>query len=407
MEDETEHGHITDSHTDAETSHRWSERVDAEDLLRARSGVEVVQRCTQRQVRVAAADLVRLAAGVDVDDVSVDQVKPGGGIACLPGKKKRFDDLHGVSTRVTCHDRILPSSGHRLRTKTRTDRRIGRNAERHLGTRPEPSLWRRSSRLCGSQAAYDRLVVSWEESGSGHPAVVFVHGLSEDRRVWSAVVNHLERDRRCIRLDLRGHGDSPWVENTTGASLSADVAEVIAAAHLDAPPIVVGHSLGGSAVTMYATQAEVHAVVNVDQPMRFGDFAATVQPFEGRLRGSREDFIQARIEISLALGRPTGLSEQERRQLDEWHRGAVQEHVLAIWSAMLEMTPEDLTAFAESVMPAIRAPYVEIHGDDHGRDYIDWLQALVPQARVETWPGNGHYPHLGEPERLAALILSL
>lgn len=157
---------------------------------------------------------------------------------------------------------------------------------------------------------------------------------------------------------------------------------------------------------MYATQADAHAVVNIDQPMRFGDFAASVQPLADRLRGSHEEFIQARLEINHALGRPAGLIERDQMRLDAWHRGAVQEHVLAIWSAMLEMTPHDLNAFAESVTPQVRVPYVEIHGDDRGASYSTWLKALVPHARVEVWPGNGHYPHLGEPERLADLIRS-
>jgi len=250
-------------------------------------------------------------------------------------------------------------------------------------------------------------MIAWDEIGVGAPAVVFVHGLSEDRRVWSRVIQHTGRHRRCVRLDLRGHGDSPWKENTTGASLSDDIAEVVAAAEIDSPPILVGHSLGGSAVTMYATAADAHAVVNVDQPMRFGDFARTVQPLVSRLRGTRDEFISARVEISLALGRPGHLDDQDQLQLDEWHRSAVQEHVLAIWGAMLDGDPEELTAFAESVMPQIRAPYIEIHGEDRGEDYALWLRALIPTARIETWPGSGHYPHLADPERLAALILSL
>ena len=231
--------------------------------------------------------------------------------------------------------------------------------------------------------------------------------MSEDRSIWSPLVRRLDPLRRCVRLDLRGHGNSPWIENTTGASLAEDVAQVVGEAEFRMPPILVGHSLGGSAVTMYATQAEVHAVVNIDQPMRFGDFARMVQPFKEGLRGSRDDFVEARIAISLAFGRPDNLSSEDSDRLDRWHRNAAQEHVLAIWSAMLDWDPDDLTAFAETVMPQLRAPYVEIHGRDRGADYTEWLQRLLPAARVEVWPGNGHYPHLGEPDRLAALILSL
>lgn len=250
-------------------------------------------------------------------------------------------------------------------------------------------------------------MIAWDDVGTGSPAVVFVHGLSEDRLVWSHVVELVQEHTRCICLDLRGHGDSPRAADMSGGSMVADVTEAIAAAGIDEPPVVVGHSLGGSIVTMHAAAAPAHAVVNVDQPMRFGDFARSIRPYEAQLRGTPDEFVRARIEISLALGRPANLTDVDRARLDTGHRSADQDDVLSIWGAMLEWDPDDLTAFAESLMCKVQVPYVEVHGEDRGEGYVQWLRELVPSARVEVWPGNGHYPHLGEPARLAELIVSL
>jgi 3-oxoadipate enol-lactonase len=44
-------------------------------------------------------------------------------------------------------------------------------------------------------------------SGRGDP-LVLIHGFQTDHREWDEVVPHLERNRRVIRYDLRGHGKS-------------------------------------------------------------------------------------------------------------------------------------------------------------------------------------------------------
>ena len=36
--------------------------------------------------------------------------------------------------------------------------------------------------------------------------------------------------------------------------------------------------------------------------------------------------------------------------------------------------------------------------------YAGWLAGLVPTAEVEVWDGDGHYPHLVEPDRFLARL---
>jgi pimeloyl-ACP methyl ester carboxylesterase len=40
-----------------------------------------------------------------------------------------------------------------------------------------------------------------------------------------------------------------------------------------------------------------------------------------------------------------------------------------------------------------------LHGSDPGAGYMAWLSDVIPQARLEVWPDEGHYPHLVEPVR--------
>ena len=50
-------------------------------------------------------------------------------------------------------------------------------------------------------------------------------------------------------------------------------------------PVVVGHSYGGVLATTYAATHHVRGVVNVDQPLLVGAFAALLRQAEPTLRG--------------------------------------------------------------------------------------------------------------------------
>jgi pimeloyl-ACP methyl ester carboxylesterase len=81
----------------------------------------------------------------------------------------------------------------------------------------------------------------------GAPAVLFLHGGGQTRHAWGGTAEALARDDRCtISLDLRGHGDSDWATGDLPYRLerfAADLRAVIA--QLEAPPALVGASLGG------------------------------------------------------------------------------------------------------------------------------------------------------------------
>ncbi len=76
--------------------------------------------------------------------------------------------------------------------------------------------------------------------------MVFVHGFLNEAAVWTAVIDELTNDFRCIAVDLPGHGRSPG--NGPGTYGRDDVLDDVRAVmdHLEvAPAVLVGHSLGG------------------------------------------------------------------------------------------------------------------------------------------------------------------
>jgi len=90
--------------------------------------------------------------------------------------------------------------------------------------------------------------------GSGQP-MVLLHGLASSCHIWDMVAPILAKDYAVIALDQRGHGESAKpTEGYDFASVTQDVLGVID--YLEGPPpIVVGHSWGGSVALELAVRA--------------------------------------------------------------------------------------------------------------------------------------------------------
>lgn len=249
--------------------------------------------------------------------------------------------------------------------------------------------------------AADGASIAYDVDGSG-PLLLFVHGITEARRLWDPVVERLRGDFTCARLDLRGHGDSDAPGGYDPVAGAADVTAVVESVAGPGAPVVVGHSLGGIAVTAYAAGGgPTRAVVNVDQGLRLTDFAALVRPLEAELRGPGFAALIAPMFDSLGVDR---LDADTRARVREMHARARQDVVLGMWGPVLESTDEELDAAVGGLLGQVRVPYLALHGADPGPGYVEWLTERVPTATVEVWDGAGHWLHLVEPDRFAARV---
>jgi pimeloyl-ACP methyl ester carboxylesterase len=85
------------------------------------------------------------------------------------------------------------------------------------------------------------------------PTLVLVHGNRDHARSWDWVARALRGDWHVVAPDLRGHGDSDWVQGGPYAiaDFVLDLANLIDAIG-PGPVTLVGHSLGGSVTVMYS-----------------------------------------------------------------------------------------------------------------------------------------------------------
>lgn len=100
------------------------------------------------------------------------------------------------------------------------------------------------------------------------PGLVLVHGGSAHSGWWDHIAPLLARTHRVVAIDLTGHGDSAWREAYDMATWGQEVITV-AAEHIDGPPIVIGHSMGGGvALAAVADHPDkVDGLMVIDTPL--------------------------------------------------------------------------------------------------------------------------------------------
>lgn len=99
--------------------------------------------------------------------------------------------------------------------------------------------------------------------GTGHP-VLLVHGSGHNAAAWTDVAFHLTDYCRVVAVDLRGHGQTR-IDSSNAEQYWHDLAGATQSLGWE-KPVLVGHSLGGYAVTAVTASGQIrpHAVCVVD-----------------------------------------------------------------------------------------------------------------------------------------------
>jgi 3-oxoadipate enol-lactonase len=237
------------------------------------------------------------------------------------------------------------------------------------------------------------------DGGDAEP-VVFLHGVTLDRRMWEAQVEHLAAGRRCLAVDRRGHGLSGPLRE--GWDQVADLADVLDEAEIDRCHLV-GMSLGGyDAVAAAGRMPErLHSLVLVDAWMPVETRSRWVPPY--------------------LIARELGADAARRAWLADPLFAPARE-LPAVSARIVEIvTANDFGTFTgpsprgggEAVVEAaagITTPTLVVTG---GRDLpmfleiADWLAAGVPGAGggpVVVVPAAGHMLPMEAPDALNAVL---
>jgi pimeloyl-ACP methyl ester carboxylesterase len=235
--------------------------------------------------------------------------------------------------------------------------------------------------------------------------LVLLHGLTFDRRHWGPALRELavlDPGRRAMSFDLPGHGDSSPRAAYPIDELAAMVHDAVAEAGLDAP-IVVGHSYGGALATTYAAAYPVRGVINVDQPLLVGAFAALLRRAEPTLRSP--GYLQVWEMLRAGLG--VEALPPAARELVDTATTPRQDLFLGYWAELLTVPAEELDERRAGELATLHARGIAYHhvaGDDPAPAYRDWLESLLPDVTITVLRGSGHFPHLARPAEFAKIL---
>jgi pimeloyl-ACP methyl ester carboxylesterase len=266
----------------------------------------------------------------------------------------------------------------------------------------------------------DGITLHARDWGGGGQAVVLLHGLASNARIWDGVAPRLAgAGLRVVAVDLRGHGDSDQPGEGYGfETVGRDLEAALAALGL-ARPLLAGHSWGASVALQYAADrpGTVAGLALVDGGL------LGVTEWAGTTREEvRRTMAPPRFAVPLAdwlarakrfdPGGPGGrawVRDHLRNGVDVDDRGVARsrfrfENHLQVIDAMYDQWPPDLYPLVDC--PVLLCPA----GDPGGPGAIAGAKqgavaralALLPSASVTWFEDTMHDIPLQRPAELAA-----
>ncbi|MFE3984602.1 alpha/beta fold hydrolase [Nocardia tengchongensis] len=237
------------------------------------------------------------------------------------------------------------------------------------------------------------------QRGESGPAVVLVHALGLDWRMWEAVMEELAVGRRVFAYDIRGHGAAAGSPSPfTMADAGADLIAVLDALGLDRAH-VVGLSYGGGI-------AQTAAVAHPERFESLALLATTDYPFdafESRARSGEVDGMEAQVVPSLTRWfTPAALA------VNSWSVRYARERVLrgnpadwaAAWRAFIGLDVQGRLAEFPS-------PVLVLAGTADASTtpaIMSGIAERIPGATYRELPGTPHMQTLEQPALVAAAL---
>ena len=111
--------------------------------------------------------------------------------------------------------------------------------------------------------------VFYKDAGQGEP-VLFLHGNPDSADIWSEVIAGMQKDFRCIAIDLPGFGRSEAPKNFDCPieNLGKFIEEFLVSLGIKEPINLVAHDFGGAFAMAYAIAypAKVRRIVSINHP---------------------------------------------------------------------------------------------------------------------------------------------
>jgi len=258
---------------------------------------------------------------------------------------------------------------------------------------------------------------SYLDSGDG-PALLFIHGLTGSQRNWAHLVDALHHDHRVLAPDLFGHGASAKMmgDYSLGAH-AATMRDLLDLLEIDRVTLV-GHSFGGGIAMefCYLFPERVNRLVLVASGGLGRDVspilrAATLPGAEWVLPLIASSWVRKRVEavgrvVHSGGRRPSPEVREVWRGFTSLADADTRRAFLATTRGVIDPGGQTITAHDHLPM-AVEIPTLVVWGT-RDRMIPAWHATTAHNAiagsQVELFVGAGHFPHLDEPDRFAAVL---
>jgi len=241
------------------------------------------------------------------------------------------------------------------------------------------------------------------EEGRGD-AVVLVHAIGCDMRMWDEVAPALAKRFRVVRVDIRGHGASPVPPRPYSlGQLAGDVAAVLDRLGIERAHWV-GLSMGGMIGQAFALAhgARVHRLVLANTTSWYG--ADGRKMWEARAKAVEEGGMAAITDLAMT------------RYFSDDFRANHGEAVERVRTRFLATSPQGYIGCCDAIrdldftsqLARIRSRTLVIGGEKDGGTppaMSETIAAKIPGARMAVIPGAAHLSAVENPAAFIELLL--
>lgn len=256
----------------------------------------------------------------------------------------------------------------------------------------------------------------YERHGEGRP-IIFVHGLTMDRRTWQPQVDALSNEYEVITYDYRGHGKTNTGDpsNYSVSLLVDDLRALVEELEVN-DPILCGHSYGGLIIAEYAHQYpdDVAALVFAEARTDVGEkvwerafirLQPTIQRLEEIVGEDRVE--RARLAIVKRLEDAERAANPEVDDLgmtvSEYEDDASEQVDRDVKTALLRAGNE----YIGTTPTAFHVPVLYVYGEE-GADLIggkaEQLRRAPTDVRVREIETADHFVSLQRPEEFNGVL---
>jgi pimeloyl-ACP methyl ester carboxylesterase len=247
--------------------------------------------------------------------------------------------------------------------------------------------------------------------GDGEPALVFVHGFGCALEDWDAQFAALAGSRRCLALDLPGHGASAQPRTPTMDAFAAAVSAAMDAAGIGRA-ILVGHSLGSKVVRACFGRepGRVSGLVFVDGSVYEGDHATVAERTRRRIAeagyaafaralfsdmfvAGSDDRLRERL-IARACRLDPAFAEAVLMESIRWdsEQGKASLAVIDVPVLVVQSTAIDATMRRVSLRPGMETPFMRL------------VAGSVAGSRAHVVENTEHFPMIDAPDAFNVLL---